>query len=384
MQPREVDVCIVGGGVAGLSAACALRKAGRSVLVLEQREQPSSGDVHRGDVVSGGDVEALKSWGIDLELREAVQVRRSVVEAGDRVVATRTAEDGDVAFSLAHPRIEEALLDAALSLGVEVFLGWQLQALYPDATGRLRKLTAVSLRGGVELSAKLVVGSDGRSSKVRESLGLKVHSSVPTTMDLLAMEIVLPPSAARTPNDAVLTKVGPEGGARVVPIGPDRVRALVALRRGEHAGIESQPGEAILAAIRERLPLTQGVTVDRQRVRRYERTDGYHLANYVGKGAVIVGDAAHLAPPPAPFGLQMAFEDAVELGRLVGPVVAEGDKPLDKALARYELKRWERNEALLAESRKWVEWLAPLPGVRAAVLRTPLGGRAVRLLQVVG
>ena len=39
MTARRVDVAVVGGGIAGVSAACELAETGRSVVLLEQEEQ---------------------------------------------------------------------------------------------------------------------------------------------------------------------------------------------------------------------------------------------------------------------------------------------------------------------------------------------------------
>jgi monoamine oxidase len=47
MSYNEQDVIVVGGGLAGLTAARKLRKAGRGVLVLQGRDR-LSGRGHRG------------------------------------------------------------------------------------------------------------------------------------------------------------------------------------------------------------------------------------------------------------------------------------------------------------------------------------------------
>ncbi|HVF11847.1 MAG TPA: FAD-dependent oxidoreductase [Actinomycetota bacterium] len=57
----EVDVAIVGAGLAGLAAATAVAKAGRSVLVLEARDRVG-GRVHNQDIGDGRVVEMGGQW----------------------------------------------------------------------------------------------------------------------------------------------------------------------------------------------------------------------------------------------------------------------------------------------------------------------------------
>lgn len=52
-EPLEADLCIVGGGAAGLTLAAALAPSGRHIIVLEAgglRETPQSDDVYRGEL----------------------------------------------------------------------------------------------------------------------------------------------------------------------------------------------------------------------------------------------------------------------------------------------------------------------------------------------
>ena len=45
-QPTTVNVCVIGAGFGGLAAAHAIRRAGKSVIVLEARDRVGGSRVH--------------------------------------------------------------------------------------------------------------------------------------------------------------------------------------------------------------------------------------------------------------------------------------------------------------------------------------------------
>src|SRR5688572_21283092 len=93
--PASVDVAIVGSGITGLTAALALARAGRSVLVLDARE-PGYGASTRNAGYVGRTLkhtfgEIVKSLG----LHQAVRVYRALMQAfvsvGEAVTAWNIA-----------------------------------------------------------------------------------------------------------------------------------------------------------------------------------------------------------------------------------------------------------------------------------------------------
>src|ERR1700761_2808548 len=61
----SLQVIVVGGGICGLSAAIALRRAGHHISVFEKYS--ADADAGAGIVVCSNAVKVLKAWGLDLE-----------------------------------------------------------------------------------------------------------------------------------------------------------------------------------------------------------------------------------------------------------------------------------------------------------------------------
>ena len=62
MAEINTEVLIIGGGVAGSAAACALSKKGYEVLLLEKSEKPQ--DTARGDHLQPAVCEILGKWNV--------------------------------------------------------------------------------------------------------------------------------------------------------------------------------------------------------------------------------------------------------------------------------------------------------------------------------
>lgn len=166
MNEQEHDVIIVGGGIAGSALATVLARKGLRVLVLERERQFR-------DRVRG---EWLAPWGV--EIADALKLRPVLRDAGAHPLPTLAGRSGkarpvqspagEVPLSFSHPRVQEAMIDAAAAAGAICVRGARVTSVRSGPHPRV----AYSLDGHERTAhGRLIVGADGRQSLVRSALG---------------------------------------------------------------------------------------------------------------------------------------------------------------------------------------------------------------------
>ncbi len=126
----KAEVVVVGGGLAGASAAIQLARAGRDVGLIERESQPQ----HKvcGEFLSREALKYLEALGVDVEGL-----------GGVAIAAVRLAGQSDVssaklpfqAMSLTRRRLDEELLRLAVASGVRVLRGCRVLGLERDGIG---------------------------------------------------------------------------------------------------------------------------------------------------------------------------------------------------------------------------------------------------------
>jgi FAD-dependent urate hydroxylase len=313
-----VRILIVGGGIAGLSAAIALRQAGFAPELIERRSTwPVAGS---GIVMHANAMRMLYRLGVGeaVERGGAVLGRWSFTDArGAALFETdlRTLwDDKDLTVGIARPRLHQILIDAARD---------------------------VPCRLGVDVSEvdrtafDLVVGADGVHSTVRASRpaysGAMVWRAVadwrPSRLDGLTIFI---------------------GDGRFFGIFPIGARATTAFGVVESAAFVD-PLDGRLRRLRERFAGFGGHA--RGFLAALEHDEQVHAAaietvehgQWSSANTVLVGDAAHASMPNMGQGGAMALEDAV--------VLAESLRSGADALARFQTRRRARVEWVQRHSR---------------------------------
>jgi 2-polyprenyl-6-methoxyphenol hydroxylase-like FAD-dependent oxidoreductase len=185
----DVDLVVVGGGIAGSAIAGRMSAAGAKVLVLEQTERFT--DRVRGEYIAAWGVREVVALGL-WDVVEAVAHSNLLTHfvgfeeriAEDVALASMrdfTAMMPDVpgAFGVSHPGVSEALLAHAAACGAVVSRGTSSVSVASGATPTVCWRVGDD---GFEVAARLVVAADGRASTLRRARGLTLHETQATRL----------------------------------------------------------------------------------------------------------------------------------------------------------------------------------------------------------
>jgi flavin-dependent dehydrogenase len=173
------DVLIVGGRVAGGSLALRLARQGHRVLVVDRDEFPS--DTLSTHLMSAVAVGQLAALGVlqDIEAAGFRRITRHRTYIEDCAFEGPAGPGG--AYSLAPRRtvLDSVLLDHAVRAGAEFAPRTRADGLIDDG-GRVAGAVLQAIGGERrEVRATVVVGADGRGSKVAEWVGAEKYLEVP-------------------------------------------------------------------------------------------------------------------------------------------------------------------------------------------------------------
>jgi menaquinone-9 beta-reductase len=175
------DVVTVGGGMGASALAIAMARSGARVLVLEK--ETKFRDRVRGEALAPWGVAEARKLGLaDLLLNTCAKELPWVEMGFGPRNLVETTPQREPFYSYSHPEMQEVLLAEAGRAGAEVYRGVTVEAVEPRGNlsaigeGMYATVTARNLKT-VKVSARLVVGVDGRGSAVRRWGGFAVEKS---------------------------------------------------------------------------------------------------------------------------------------------------------------------------------------------------------------
>ena len=313
MADQSYDIVTVGGGLAGASLARAVAGYGARVLVLERETEFT--DRVRGEQMSPWGIAEAQALGIyDLLLDTCGHhlpwfdtfMGPQRMEHRD----LRTASQQKVAMlAFYHPTMQEVLLQAAADAGAEVRRGVRVRDVKPGAISSAPSVIVEHGGRTEEIQARLVVGTDGRTSLVRKWAGFTVQQDADRRM----IGGVLFEQMPGPRDDTNYLIANPNLGQLVAlfPQGEGQVRAYVGYQLGtlnRFQGEEDVPRfieEAVkigaaaefFSGVKSRGPLAT-----------FSATDTWVRHPYK-QGVVLVGDAAASNDPSFGQGLSLTVRD---------------------------------------------------------------------------
>lgn len=352
----KYDVIIAGGGLVGATLACALGRQGWRVALVEARaprDAPAqSGFDPRVSAISPVSVRLLEALGVwpyvPSERRQAYRKMCVWDASGQGAVHFDAAAIGLAA--LGHI-VENRILQAALEtrIGELDTIVWHrpasLEALTLGAAGARARVADTRLR------ASLVVGADGRGSRVREAAGLRV-----TRASYRQCALVTTVGIERGHAETAWQRFLVGGPLALLPL-PEGRGAIVWSTTPQHAetllGLDDDDFETALGdAFGTRFGAFQVVGP-----RAIFPLQHLRARRYVSERVALVGDAAHTIHPLAGQGVNLGFLDAAALSEVLEHARARHRDPGSYASLRpYE--RWRTGHNLLiGEAMSGFKWL---------------------------
>jgi len=339
MAEISVRCCIVGGGPAGMMLGLLLARAGIAVAVLEKHADFLRD--FRGDTVHPSTLELMHELGILDELlrRPHQEFRRLGGQIGNTsiVIADFSHLPTHAKFIALMPQWEFLNFLADQGRRYPEFQLRMRTEVYDllQENGTISGVRARTPDGELVVHCDLVIGTDGRSSTVREKAGLVVVDKG-APIDVLWFRM------SRKASD-------PEQSLGRIDVG----RIMVMLNRGDYwqcafviakgtanklqaAGIESFRKEIA------RLVLYFG-----DRIGELQSWDDIklltvkvdHLDKWYKPGVLCIGDAAHAMSPIGGVGINLAVQDAVAAANILAAPLMTGEditQYLEKVQQRRE------------------------------------------------
>lgn len=318
---EPTDILISGGGVAGLTAACAFGSAGFRVICVDPAPPVTAAEDDGADLRTTAflqpSIPVLQAAGLWTRLQPhaaALQVMR-IIDAGGETPEARLTKDFDAA-DISDAPFGWNLPNWLLRREMVARLSELPNVSFRPGTGFARMLVRdaealVTLTDGARVAAKLFVAADGRTSPVREAAGIGVKT---TRYGQKALAFAV---THDIPHGNVSTEVHRKGGPfTLVPL-PDRnghpASAVVWMEAGpEVARLAALPVAAFEAEMTARSsgilgPLTLA-----------SRRSVWPIISQIadrlsGPRTVLMAEAAHVLPPIGAQGLNMSLADLATL-----------------------------------------------------------------------
>jgi flavin-dependent dehydrogenase len=351
------DVIVVGGRCAGAATALLLARAGLSVRLLERCSQ--LGDVVSGHLIKPAGVARLQAWGLLDTIIDAGTplLRERVLWVDGRPTVAADAPATPPTLAPRRPILDSVLLHAAARAGTAVELGVAVTGVVRDAD----RVTGVTTAAGNRY-ARLVIGADGRNSRIARSVGAAFTGRIP------AATYAYYTYWRGTDVTELHASLERHLFIGMFPTNHDRTLVFYQAPAATFDRARQDPMGCYLSTLQGRAVVREllGSGTIAERLRGIRDLPTFFRVS-AGPGWALVGDAGHHKDPLIARGIADAFRDA----DLLSSAVLEGwDGDLDAATRDYERRRDAAARPLAAANASLARLDADGPGLAVAWRQT--------------
>lgn len=389
MSSVEVEICIVGGGPAGMILANLLASRGRRTLVVEKA--PDFERQFRGEVLQPRFMRAMAQIGLDRFMLEQPHERfdQGRFYQRGRVIGSFRFDRVDPVHPfvmwMTQPVMLRALHRRALDYpAFDLWFDARAHALIEDEG----KIVGVRVERGeqeVEVRAKLVIGADGRFSTIMRLAELETqYEHYP--FDVLWFDVARPDDAV----NQISFFLSRDASYLSVPKYPNLFQIGMLMRKGGFRGYRKRGMEALREEIARAHPWFVEFAEQLRDFSQFNVLQAKlaYRRRWARDGLLLIGDAAHTCSPIGAVGVSVAIETAIVAADVI--TSTPSDRPftreiLDQVQARRarDVKRIHRMQriagTMIASTNPLVGVMRSL-GVRAGSALGVLPLMAARLL----
>lgn len=336
----DFDVAVVGGGPGGSSAATALARRGRKVLLLERDRFPR---FHIGESQLPWSNEVFRALGVEEAIRAAGFVEKW--GASFRRPGSDTEQYADFAaavetpapqsFQVLRERFDEVLLRHAQKSGVDVREEHRLLDAAFDAEGvALRFADARGAEHAVRVGA--LVDASGRSGFLVKRFGRHEYDPVLRNVAFHAQYDGVPRAEGRRAGDIRMFTREDMGWLWFIPVSATVMSVGAVIPTATHRR-EGAPGaEENLARYLADTPQAAALLEGARRVSevRVDADYSYLATQMAGERWVAVGDATAFLDPIFSTGVLLAMQGGLEAAEAIDAGLRRGDLSA-RAFERY-------------------------------------------------
>ncbi|MBU8868558.1 FAD-dependent monooxygenase [Paenarthrobacter sp. MMS21-TAE1-1] len=358
----STDVLVVGGGMAGLAGALALRENGADVTLVEMA--PEFGEVGAGLQMAPNATRTLKRWGL-LEKALEIGVRPKHLVFRDAITGeelTRQTLGGEFEERYGAPYVvihrsdlHRILLEACQELGVALQNNVKIERV-DTLDNRARAYAA----DGAVFEADAVLGADGLKSTLRQT----VANDGPVSSAYVAYRGTVPisPETSTADLEDVIVYLGPDCHLVQYPLRKGELLNTVAVFKSAsfERGEEQYGGvDELEAAYRDCVPAVRNALKNLGTSMRWPMYDRDPIGNWVNGRMTLIGDSAHPMLQYLAQGACQALEDAAVLQDISRDTVFKADgidnEAWGEALKAFNEARTARTAKVQRTARTWGE-----------------------------